>query len=229
MRAVAMVLLVLAGCGGGSRDRGDRILPEPDPAYARRWDDVQDVIWREWGKATWEEVARGHKLRDEEDLSSETAFVLLYLSRTLQQPLGAMTELYKKHKKDLHAMIQGLQVPRDQFFVAIAESVPLPPEPYARSYRLYRTRAPGALTEKEYGDLVVLRIAVDYFAFDPEEFFGEITRVKAFESLFTGRLEQANLGGVAADGTKAPVLERPWVEETRSLFERSRKDALGRP
>lgn len=228
MRA-ALLLIFLAGCGGGSRDRGDRVLPGVDPAYARRWEDVQDVIWREWGKATWDEVARGHKLRDDDEITPETAFVLLYLSRNLQQPLGAMVELHKKHKKDLHAVIVELQVPRDQFFVAIAESAPLPPDPYARAYRLYRTRTAGALTEKEYGDLVVLRIAVDYFAFDPEEFFGEIARVKAFESLLTGRLEQANLGGVAADGTKAPVLERPWVEETRSLFERSRKDALGRP
>jgi hypothetical protein len=225
----AGLVLLLGACEGGRRERFDRAMPEVDPASPRKWQDVQDVIWREWGKATWEEVALGYRLRDQEQVAPEEALVLLYLARALGQSVGTIAEHYRKQEKNLHALGRELQVPRDAFFVPIPESMPLPPGVLARPYKLYRMRQPGTLTQEEYGALVVMRVAVDYFGFDAEEYFKEIERVRAFESLLTGNLERAGAGGKAADGSDAPLLERPWVAETRSLFERARKDALGKP
>lgn len=227
MRRIILAFLSLAGCAESGDEAPDRGLPDVDSAYRASWRDVQDVIWLEWGGASWSDVAHVQRLRNQEKYPDEDLLALLFMARNLRQPVSAMTELYREKGKDLHQVVLATSFPRDLFFVSIPETLPAP-DVYTHPYQLHRRRDPGALTNKEYGALVVLRIGVDYFAYDPEVFFEELARLKAFESLFTVQFDRAGWGGLAANLEKAPICERPWVRETRDIFHRQREEATGK-
>ena len=227
VRRAPILLCLLAGCYGGRGDYEDRTGGPVDPSYAASWDDVRDVIWREWGKATWTDIGRGYQLRKDEKFQDSELFVLLFLAVNLEQPLLTMVDLYKDKNKDLHQVVLATQFPRDGFFTPYPEEAPLPPGVFAHPYNLYRTRAPGALTNEEYASLVQMRIAVDYFAHQPEEFFAEFERLRGFQSLFTRHFDRANWGRKAADGTGSRPLERPWDPQMANLFDRNQDDVNG--
>lgn len=227
VRRAPILLCLLAGCYGGRGDYEDRTGEPVDPAYAASWSDVRDVIWREWGKATWTDIGRGYQIRKDDKLGDDDLFVLLFLAANLEQPLLTLANLYKDKNKDLHQVVVATQYPRDGFFTAIREDAPLPPGVFAHPYNLYRSREPGALTNEEYAALVQMRIAVDYFAFQPEEFFAEFERLRRFQSLFTKHFDRSNWGRLAADGTASRPLERPWDPRTATLFERNQDDVDG--
>lgn len=227
IRRAPFWLVLLAGCYGGRGDYEDRTGEPADPSYSASWSDVRDVIWREWGKATWTDIGRGYQLRKDDKIGDDELFVLLFMAANLEQPLLTLVDLYKQKNRDLHQVVLATQYPRDGFFVAYPEEAPLPPGIFAHPYNLFRTREPGALTNEEYAALVQMRIAVDYYAYQPEAFFEEFARVRVFQSLFTKDFERCNWGRLAADGTASRPLERPWDSRTASLFERNQDDVDG--
>jgi hypothetical protein len=222
-----MAALLLAGCAGSGEDPPDRGLPDVDPSYRPSWWDVQDVIWLEWGGASWQDIAHAQRLREQDKYKDEELLVLLFVARSMGQPISSITDLYREKNKDLHQVALAMSIPRDMFFVTIPDTLPAP-NVYTHPYQLHRRRDPGALTNKEYSALVILRIGVDFFGYEPEVFFEELERLKAYESMFTVNFDRAGWGGRSATLESAPIRERPWVRENRDIFYRQREEATGK-
>lgn len=219
-------LLTVAGCYAGRGESAGRDVPPVEASYVANWEDVRDVIWLEWGGASWRDIAYAEKLQEEEKLSDEDLFVLLFIARNMGHPLSVVVDIYKEKSKDLNQVVLAMGVPRDTFFLEIPKGLPAPGV-FTHPYKLFRSRSPGGMENKEYTALVVMRIGVDYFGYKERKFFDEYQRTRGFRPLFTIQFHRAGWGGRDAAQKTAPILPRPWVRANSDLFYRNREEATG--
>ena len=114
---------LLAACYAGRGEAGDRELPAVEQAYAPNWKDIRDVIWLEWGGSTWGDIAYAKMLHEDKKIPENDLFVLLFMVRSLGQPMVSLVELYEEKERDLHQVVLGTGFDRDRFFVPISPEV----------------------------------------------------------------------------------------------------------
>jgi len=222
------LLLLLGGCYSGGTEYYERDLPPVDLAYAPNWDDVRDVIWLEWGRSSWADVAEGYRRRDVDKLDEGEMLVLLFMARKLGQPLTSLMDLYLKKEKNLHEVVLATEFSGREFFVTIRETQPAPGV-YTRPYWQYRHNDPIVLGNEEYVALVFMRIGMEYYAFSADKYFYHYFRVHGFQPFFTLNFKRAGAGGRDAVGETAVIRERPWSRQTSAAFIQNREDHVPKP
>jgi hypothetical protein len=155
---------------------------------------VDEAIYRDYFNCTQAEVVVINTYQRCYQFQHEDIFVICLVARYAGVPLSVVFRtFYDDDHCSIQALITGYQLDPVIFFVDVPATVILP-KPYIRPYHLFGTRhgAMEALSNVEYRELLLLKIAGEFQGRTPSQFFADLMR----------------------SGTPALALYRPSAETT---------------